>query len=289
MSGARSFSAWVELARASNLPTCLSNVLVGCAIATPSGALPPRIVAAAGAATMLLYAGGTALNDVMDHRFDRATRPQRPIPSGRVSLRAAAVFAAVCLSLGLSIFGALGRSALGLAEILIAAIIAYDLLHKRYAFSAVLMGACRGLVYLAAAASIAWPPEWVTAATLSAALFAYVTVLTLTAQTETHRPGARRFLPLLLPAIALVPVAVLGTPHPWWSAAAGAGMVAWLAGGARRAMRPAGTVPAVLAALSGISLVDAFFLTLLSRPEAALLAAGCFALTAIGHRRILGT
>ncbi len=293
MSGGRSLAAWVELARASNLPTCLSNVLVGCAIGSASGAgasLPVRTVAAAGAATVLLYAGGVALNDVMDHGFDRATRPGRPIPSGRVSLAAAGVFAAVCLSLGLTIFALLGRAALGFAEILLAAIITFDLVHKRFGASAALMGACRGLVYLAAAAAIDWPLHWPVAAALAAALWAYVTMLTWMAQRETGSPGGRRYLTLLLPVAALWPVVVLGTPLPAWSAAAGAGMVAWLALAARGALtRPAGSVPAVLAGLSGISLVDAYFLTLLGRPEAALAAAGCFVLTALGHRLILGT
>jgi hypothetical protein len=36
-------------------------------------------------------------------------------------------------------------------------------------------------------------------------------------------------------------------------------------------------------------LVDAFFLTLLQQPAAALLALACFALTVYSHRRISGT
>ena len=41
------------------------------------------------AASTLLYAGGVALNDVYDADVDRQERPERPIPSGRVSLAAA--------------------------------------------------------------------------------------------------------------------------------------------------------------------------------------------------------
>ena len=39
---------------------------------------------------MVLYASGTALNDVFDFEVDRAERPGRPLPSGRVSSRSAA-------------------------------------------------------------------------------------------------------------------------------------------------------------------------------------------------------
>ena len=41
------------------------------------------------AASTLLYAGGVALNDVYDVDIDRQERPERPIPSGRISLAAA--------------------------------------------------------------------------------------------------------------------------------------------------------------------------------------------------------
>ena len=49
---------------------------------------------------MVLYASGTALNDVFDFEIDRAERPGRPLPSGRVSSRSAAWLGGLGLVLG---------------------------------------------------------------------------------------------------------------------------------------------------------------------------------------------
>ena len=64
----------------------LCGFLVGAAI---SGAgepnwfvLPWLLLSSAG-----LYLGGMVLNDVFDARLDAVERPERPIPSGRVSIR----------------------------------------------------------------------------------------------------------------------------------------------------------------------------------------------------------
>ena len=53
--------------------------------------------------------------------------------------------------------------------------------------------------------------------------------------------------------------------------------------------KPPKTMEAVLTWISGMCLVDAYFLTLLNRLDFALIALACTALTAWGHRRILGT
>ena len=35
---------------------------------------------------------GNAINDYVDHKIDAINKPERPIPSGRISLRAAAIY-----------------------------------------------------------------------------------------------------------------------------------------------------------------------------------------------------
>ena len=89
--GVARLAAYAELARISNLPTCLSNVLVGCAIGAAAGRAVLGVGTVAGLAVgiALLYIAGMALNGAADIEVDRAERPQRPIPSGRISLRAA--------------------------------------------------------------------------------------------------------------------------------------------------------------------------------------------------------
>ena len=285
--------AYAELARVSNLPTCLSNVLVGCAIGGRRDQITWTAVAGMTAAIMLFYVAGMALNDAIDHGLDQRIRPERPIPSGRVSRAGALGFAAACMAGGLGLTAGFGGPALGLGLILAATIIAYDLLHHRLAGSVVLMGVCRGLVYLVAAAAVAWPLDWPVAALLAGAMTVYVILLTVVAQVEAGpEAGPRRWLALALPLVALAPAGILwpGAGTRVWPFAAAAVVAAWLLGAARHVLaRPGRIRRAVLGWLAGICLVDAFYLTLLDRGELALVAAGCFALTALGHRYILGT
>src|SRR5262249_57822001 len=53
-------------------------------------------------ATAALYAGGVVLNDVFDAWLDALERPERPIPSGRVTRRAAGVFGGALLAVGVA-------------------------------------------------------------------------------------------------------------------------------------------------------------------------------------------
>jgi hypothetical protein len=106
-------------------------------------------------ASACLYAGGMALNDYADRRIDARERPERPIPSGRISARNA-LAAAAALSvagLGLSAAGG-GRRAFAVGVPLTAAIWTYDLLAKNHAVSGALtMGSCRALDVLMGAGS----------------------------------------------------------------------------------------------------------------------------------------
>lgn len=97
-------------------------------------------------ASMCLYAGGIALNDLCDVEVDRRERPQRPLPSGAVPLVHARALTLVLFVVGLAAAAASWQSGgLGVAVVLVGMVIAYDLLLRRTAFGPVAMGACRGL------------------------------------------------------------------------------------------------------------------------------------------------
>jgi hypothetical protein len=73
-------------------------------------------------------------------------------------------------------------------------------------------------------------------------------------------------------------------------AIAGLALVLWLSWAARAVLAaPADPKAAILRWISGMCLVDAFFLTLLGQAAAALAALACFAFTVLSHRRISGT
>nr|WP_240898274.1 UbiA family prenyltransferase [Agromyces luteolus] len=97
-------------------------------------------------ASVLLYWGGMALNDAADAELDRVERPERPIPSGRVSRRAAIATAGGLTIAGIAVAGLTGgRTSLAVALPLAGSIWAYDLAAKRGALGPLVMAACRGL------------------------------------------------------------------------------------------------------------------------------------------------
>ncbi len=76
--------AWIEITRPSVWILSGFAALVGALLGgiSPPFALP---FFAAIAAVILITAGGNALNDYYDKDIDRVNKPERPIPSGRVS------------------------------------------------------------------------------------------------------------------------------------------------------------------------------------------------------------
>lgn len=135
---------YLELVRAPAVLTVLGDTLAGSA-AAGHPLLGRRLLLPA--ASGCLYAAGMALNDYADREIDAVERPERPIPSGRVTPKVALSTAAwlTAAGLGLSAVGGGGRSLiLGLP--LAASIWVYDLAAKRNAAAGALtMGICRGL------------------------------------------------------------------------------------------------------------------------------------------------
>ena len=80
--------AWWQILRAANVFTAISNVIAGFLLVQgdwqPIGPLLLLMLASA-----LLYEAGMVLNDVCDAELDAVERPERPIPSGRISRHAA--------------------------------------------------------------------------------------------------------------------------------------------------------------------------------------------------------
>src|SRR5476649_1795380 len=87
------------LGRVSNLPTVWSNCLAGWWLGGGGNyrKLPLLLLGLSA-----LYIGGMYLNDAFDEDFDRQRRPERPIPSGKIS--AARVWRFGFGQLGLGIF-----------------------------------------------------------------------------------------------------------------------------------------------------------------------------------------
>ncbi|WP_327107267.1 SCO3242 family prenyltransferase [Nonomuraea glycinis] len=132
--------ALLELVRAPAAVSVPGDTLAGAA-----GARRPAVYGLALAST-LLYWAGMALNDWSDREVDAVERPERPIPSQRVT-PGAALGVAVGLTAGGLAAAALagGRRSLTLAGLLAGCVWSYDLLLKGTAAAPAAMAACRTL------------------------------------------------------------------------------------------------------------------------------------------------
>lgn len=105
--------------------------------------------------SVLIYAGGMGLNDWADRELDAVERPERPIPSGRISAEQALAVSSGLLAAGIG-WAALvaGRSGAVRAGLLAATVIAYDTVAKDTPVGSWVMAACRSLNVLLGASSL---------------------------------------------------------------------------------------------------------------------------------------
>jgi 4-hydroxybenzoate polyprenyltransferase len=97
------------------------------------------------AASSCLYLAGMVFNDVFDVKQDTAERPNRPIPSGAVSLSAAWTLGLVLCAVGVGLAALVGFPSIVIAVLIIVAVFAYDWLLKPTAIAPLAMGTCRFL------------------------------------------------------------------------------------------------------------------------------------------------
>jgi 4-hydroxybenzoate polyprenyltransferase len=192
-----------------------------------------------------------ALNDWSDRELDAVERPERPIPSGRVSPEQALAVAGglTTAGLGLAAVGG-GRGALKVAIPLAGAVWAYDLLLKSTVAGPVAMAACRALDVLLGSGN----PR---AALPSAAVMAGHTLgLTVLSRGEVNGTSSSTAGAALAGTVAATAAAVTGRSKSWrhrLGALAFGGVYATNVGGAQLAARRDPSGPAVRkATMAGI-------------------------------------
>lgn len=156
----------------------------------------------------LLYVGGMFLNDAWDAGWDREHRPERPVPSGRISRGTVWLGAVLLLAAGLGALGVVEGRLMGLGAGLLGLIFVYTACHKRTAWAVVPMGGCRMLAYwIGGKMGVAVLPS---GAAMAAGVVgaAYILGLTLVARGESQAgkpvsPLGERILVLFLVPVAL--------------------------------------------------------------------------------------
>jgi 4-hydroxybenzoate polyprenyltransferase len=201
-----------------NVFTAVADVAMGY-IVTHGDLQPVWQFALLASASCLLYLSGMVLNDVFDVEVDARDRPERPIPSGRVSLRAATAVGWAMLASGVlvasfaSYTSRNGWSAL-VAVLLAVCVVLYDAVLKRTPAAPLVMGVCRtlnvllgmSLVDLSKPKLLVSP--WSSHERLIAAgIGIYIVGVTIFARTEARQTSRARLiagLAVLLAGMALV-------------------------------------------------------------------------------------
>ncbi|GIG92694.1 SCO3242 family prenyltransferase [Plantactinospora endophytica] len=279
-----------ELVRAPAALSVPGDVVAGAAAAD---ALDRRVPGLAGA-SVLLYWAGMAANDWADRELDAKERPERPIPSGRVSPGFALGVSAGLTAAGIGLAGlAGGRRALAVAVPLAGAVWAYDLRAKNTPAGPAVMAACRGLDVLLGASGGR------VARAVPAALTVAAHTYTVTELSRREVSGATRALPAAtLAGTAAVAAAAVARPRtadpaaasgsPNWRTLVPAALAGWYglqygAAQARVAADPqASKVRAAVGA--GITGLPALQGALVARAGAAVLGVAVAAAAPLGRR-----
>ena len=212
--------AWLQLLRLANVLTAVADVMMGYLV-THGDLQPPLLFALLVVASCLLYLSGMVLNDVFDAELDASERPHRPIPSGRVSMRAATAVGWALLTSGVLIGWLASLTSSNwrpgaVATLLAACIVLYDAVLKRTPLAPLAMGACRmlnvmlGMSLGPLATEVASP--YVRWGTMAAVLIAfgigiYVVGVTIFARTEARASSRGRLVTGLI--VLLVGMALL--------------------------------------------------------------------------------
>ncbi|MFJ2034170.1 SCO3242 family prenyltransferase [Streptosporangium sp. NPDC087985] len=218
--------ALLELVRAPAALSVPGDTMAGAAVAGRP-ARPGLAVA-----SVLLYWAGMALNDWSDREIDAVERPERPVPSGRITPEGALGIAVGLTGAGLATAAICGgRRAFALAGLLAGAVWAYDLRLKHTKAGPAAMAACRTIDVLLGAG-----PDTRAAAPMALAVGAHTYGITVLgrAEVEGATPSTvRAALTATGAAAVLAASAICPRGEPVGRLAAGALIAAFLATSAR--------------------------------------------------------
>ena len=197
--------AYLQLVRPANITTAWADILLGAAAGgfMVNGSLNLSTLGWLILATTGLYGGGVVFNDVCDAELDAVERPERPLPSGKVSLKNATLLGTVLLFIGILSAGMVSTCSEILAMIIAASVLIYDKWGKHQTFlGPVNMGMCRGgnLLLGVSAVSGAVGDRWY----LAFIPVVYIAAITAISQGEVH--GGKKVTGFV--AIALIAIVI---------------------------------------------------------------------------------
>lgn len=208
--------AYLQMMRPANILTAWTDILLGyaasgLALVSLSGPIDWEIAVPLGwllLSTTGLYGGGVVFNDVFDADLDAEERPERPIPSGRSSVRESVGLGVALLLLGIVSAAQVSLTSAGLAGFIALAALCYDAAAKHNSFLGPLtMGLCRGanLLLGVSVLPLAVQTRWV----LALIPIVYIAAITTISRGEVHG-GKKSTGFVALAMLTVVIVAMLG-------------------------------------------------------------------------------
>lgn len=183
--------AYLELMRPANIVTAFADILAGFGVAGGMIAFQESLVASPEGigwlllSTFGLYGGGVVFNDYFDAELDADERPERPIPSGRVSKTEVGLLGSILLLIGIVTALQVNIYSLSLAILIIAGALLYDSWAKHsILWGPLLMGLCRGWNLLLGCSIV--PVTLLGYWYLALIPIAYIASITLISQGEVH-------------------------------------------------------------------------------------------------------
>ncbi len=191
----QSLRAYLQLMRFPALFTALADILLGFALTHGSLGDDLTVLFLLAVTSSCLYLSGMVLNDYFDRHRDALERPERPIPSGRVSPRSALILATLLILTGFAAAGTIVAlrpelwrwNPLLLATLITLALLLYDGLLKQTPAGPLIMGLCRFLNVSLGASAFGLPrisPFWRPQLWVAVGLGIYIVGVTWFARTE---------------------------------------------------------------------------------------------------------
>lgn len=207
---------YLQLLRPANILTAISDVLAGLALSSTlneAGVHYETNLLLLCMATIGLYGGGIVFNDVFDAMIDREERPERPIPSGKVSVRQATLFGSFFFTLGLLAAFMVNVSAGSIALFIVIAALFYNKWAKhQLLIGPLIMGLCRGANLLLGIAII--PPNLLAIGYIAVVPTLYIASITMISRGEVH--GGKKSMAIIaagIYAFVLAAIALFAYHH----------------------------------------------------------------------------
>lgn len=180
--------AYIQLLRPANIVTSVADIFAGISIAGftfTSDFESIKTVILLSIATKGLYGGGIVFNDVFDAELDAIERPERPIPSGKVTKTNATLWGSFWLLMGI-VAAFFNSTQSGIIAIVVAILaLVYNRFGKhRDILGPINMGLCRGgnlILGMSAVATVPASLWW-----LGIIPVIYIAAITMVSRGEVH-------------------------------------------------------------------------------------------------------